>query len=54
MIHPTLFSKVFRELNIVFLSQVTEYTPGVPALRGLRQEDCEFKTSLGYIAETLS
>lgn len=39
MIHPTLFSKVSRELKVVFLSQVTMYTPGVPALRGLRQED---------------
>jgi hypothetical protein len=30
-------------------SQVWWYTPVIPALRSLEEEDCEFKPSLGYI-----
>jgi hypothetical protein len=28
-------------------------TPVIPVLRKLRQEDCEFQASLGYIVKTL-
>jgi hypothetical protein len=33
------------------LRQAWWYIPIIPALRRLRQEDCEFKTSLGYIVK---
>jgi hypothetical protein len=32
----------------VYINQVQGHTPVIPALRRLRQEDLEFKVSLGY------
>jgi hypothetical protein len=36
------------------MSQVWWYTPVIPAVGRLQQEDLEFEGSLGYISKTLS
>jgi hypothetical protein len=37
---------IFRRVNLTFASW---FKPVIPALRRVRQEDCEFKASLVYI-----
>jgi hypothetical protein len=38
-------------INVDARSRVWHCTPIIPALRKVRQEDCEFKASLGYTAK---
>jgi hypothetical protein len=38
------------DINTSCQSQAWWYAPVIPALRKLRQEDLQFKTSLGYTA----
>jgi hypothetical protein len=40
--------------NLRKILEVRDYTPVIPALRKLKQEDHDFEVSLGYISESQS